>query len=81
MDIGSIAVVHDGSESQYTDSISGEERSRALGPFFRGLPNPGYEFWHIPGGGGARKITAADADVDPAVVDYYWDDAGEKRRP
>jgi len=78
MDIGDIAVVKAGTGNPYKSgqNIIGEERSRALGRFLRGLETPEHEFWHIHPSIGCRKVTEEEVSVDPDVVDYYWDEDG-----
>ena len=75
--LGAISVVPEGTINPYAVSISGPERSEALGKFLTGKPTPGYEFWHAEAGGGARQLVdAADANVDPDTIDFYWGEDG-----
>ena len=73
-DLGDVVVVPAGTENPYTvESLCGTARSELLGRFFHGEETPGFEFWIAPVNGGAKKVaTAADAGVDPDVVEYYW---------
>jgi hypothetical protein len=84
MDLGNIGVTRRGSGNPYRSGqrVDGDERVQALGRFLRGFPSADYEFWFCHPSGGARQIDAEEAieQVDPDVVDYYWDDSGESRR-
>jgi hypothetical protein len=81
MKLGDIAVVPAGTVNPYFDlSIIGKKRSDLLECFFKQLETPGFEFWHAPVVGDAKKLnTAAEANVDPVVIEYYWG-VGAKRR-
>jgi hypothetical protein len=79
MDIGAIEVTRAGAANPYVEGIWGAERSGALGAFLRGRPTPGYEFWHAPSCGGARRLDERPA-VRPEVVDFYWRADGTPRR-
>jgi len=79
--IGHILVTHEGEKPFRSSTVMGEERSRALGRFLRGFPVEGYEFWLWRGTGPAGTLkTVEDANVDPDVVDYYWDENGEPKK-
>lgn len=60
----------------------GDERSRVLGLFFRGLPTPGYTFWWTPGTGGVRRLQSRQEvpEVKDESIDFYWDESGRSRK-
>jgi hypothetical protein len=72
--LGDVVVVPTGTENPYkAESLCGPKRSELLGKFFAGEETPGWEFWIAPVCGGAKKVaTAAEANVDPDVIAYYW---------